>query len=172
MVAKKIQKKGETRGRKTLYRREFVDIIRRGKGAGLTNEIIAKMLGIGESTLALWREKHEAVRKAYQDGEVIALDKVKSKLFMLTQGYATTRTKKARVMRGEGKTRMVVTESIHDSVGPSGRAIEFYLTNKDPKNWKHRQDQTIRGADNDYDNWSDEQIEEELQRLEGAKGTE
>ena len=61
--------------------------------AGLSDERIAKHIGISRSTLNEWKKKHQTIKEALTTGKEIANRQVENALFRLTQG-GTVKVKK------------------------------------------------------------------------------
>lgn len=122
--------------------------------AGLTDEEIAKKIGVSRSTLAEWKKKHESIRNALADNGEIADRKVEHSLFRMTQGFSVPVRKAFKVKRTgyDEQGRKVEHEEIETGeedvyIKPDIKAITFWLKNKRPQDWKERVEDKISDED-------------------------
>lgn len=122
--------------------------------AGLTDEEIAKKIGISRSTLAEWKKKHESIRNALADNGEIADRKVEHSLFRMTQGFSVPVRKAFKVKRTgyDEQGRKVEYEEIETGeedvyIKPDIKAITFWLKNKRPQDWTERVEDKISDED-------------------------
>lgn len=111
--------------------------------AGLTDEEIAKRIGIRRSTLVDWKKKYDSIRIALAPGKDFSNRMVENTLFRATQGYEV-KVKKAFKLKkieydgdGRKKTENEVLEYAEETVyvEPEIRAIMFWLRNRMPDDW-------------------------------------
>lgn len=114
--------------------------------AGLTDEEIAKQIGISRSTLVDWKKKHESIRTALSPGKEFSNRLVENTLFKTTQGYEV-KVKKAFKLKkieydetGRKKTENEVLEYAEETVyiKPEIKSIMFWLRNRMPDEWKDK----------------------------------
>ena len=106
---------------------------------GLSNSAIAKAMTIGQVTFYSWQKKYEEFRKALKEGKAWPDDIVEASLFQRACGYSHPAVK---IMVVGGKVRQI---PFTEHFAPDTNAAEFWLTNRRPKDWRHKQE--ITGAD-------------------------
>lgn len=95
---------------------------------GAPDAEIAKLLGVAVATLKGWRERYPEFNYAWEDGQYHASVKVVASLHKRALGYDKLVWKETK----DGTFQ----EMIH--VPASMPAIAFWLTNKNPDQWKSR----------------------------------
>lgn len=114
--------------------------------AGLTDEEIARQIGIRRSTLSEWKKKYEGVRRALSTGKEYANRLVEDSLFKMTQGYDVKVRKAFKLRRTEydekgrktcEKEELEYAEET-EYVEPDIKAIMFWLKNRMPDDWKDK----------------------------------
>jgi hypothetical protein len=159
-------------GRPTDYRPEMCDDVQKWIEDGIVNHEIAARLGIATSTLYEWKDKYSDFADAFERGNNYRHQAVKNALFQRCIGYEYTEvTKEPKDEKPEDaskpiKTKMVITKKVKKQVAPDTGAIEFYLTNKCPNEFKHKTEvhSNITGdvhvkKEVDLSNLSDEELE-------------
>lgn len=114
--------------------------------AGLTDEQIAKSIGVSRSTLSEWKKKHETIREALSTGKEFADRMVENSLFKMTQGYTMNVKKAFKVKKIEyddtGKKKVEKEELQYaeetEYVSPDIKAIMFWLKNRKPDIWREK----------------------------------
>ncbi len=130
-------------------REENRAVLQAWKMAGLSDEEIAKRIGVSRSTLSEWKRKHEGIREALSSGREFADRLVENSLFRLTQGYKVEVRKsyklKKPVYDDQGKKvadEEVLATGIDDEyVKPDVRAMIFWLQNRRPEDWRKMEEQ-------------------------------
>lgn len=121
---------------------------------GMSNRDAIKLVGITEETFYKWiRDKaefSEAVHKAKEIGDQIAINDVERSLLELAKGfeYEEVRTEyESKLNDQTGKYEPTIKKQVRTKkrVVPSTEAIKFYLTNKAPEDWKNRLEQNNTG---------------------------
>lgn len=87
--------------------------------SGLTDEQIAKNMGISTSTLYQWKKDHPEISEALKEGKEVADYKVENALFLLATGFEDS----------EGKWHP-----------PNITAIIFWLKNRKPQEWREKRE--------------------------------
>jgi hypothetical protein len=105
---------------------------------GLSGEAIAKAMTIGQTTFHCWQKRYQEFRKALADGKTWPDDMVEASLFQRAIGYSHPAIK---IMTVGGRVRQV---PYIEHFAPDTGAAEFWLTNRRPKDWRHKQE--ITGA--------------------------
>lgn len=134
---------------------------------------ICKMVHIAESTYYDWKAKKPEFSEALKKAEAVFNDMVvaeaKRSLLKQIKGYTVTEKKTVTQDTGKkdehtGKPIVKVKEHsvIEKHIQPNVAATIFALTNRDPENWKNRQDTNI-SADvtlkSELEGLSDEELE-------------
>ena len=108
--------------------------------SGLTEEQIAKNIGIARQTLGKWKHAYSVIGDALKKGYAVANQEVESALFRRATGYQTTETR--MVTDSSGKK----IECVIKDVPPDTTACIFWLKNRKPDEWSDRK-HTIVEAD-------------------------
>lgn len=106
--------------------------------AGLSDERIAKEIGISRSTLSEWKKKHAGIRETLSSGKEYADRQVENSLFFLTQGgrKAVRKAFKLKRVEFDGSGKKVKEEEYLDTceedvyIKPDIKAIIFWLQNR------------------------------------------
>jgi hypothetical protein len=120
-------------GRPSKYRPWMIQRARELTAGGCTPFQVAKGIGISEVTLYEWRGRYPEFSEALRIGKENANQRVVSALFSKAVGFEHEATKIA--INAEGK---VTTVDYVERYAPDTSAAIFWLTNKDPENWRQR----------------------------------
>lgn len=127
---------------------------------GLTEEQIAKNLGVAYSTFRDYKNKYPALLAALKKGKEVIDFEVENALLKRALGYEYTEVTKERVIRKDehGKVLtdihgfptydMVVTKTVKKEVAPDTTAQIFWLKNRKPKEWRDKRDVEHSGSIN------------------------
>lgn len=112
--------------------------------AGLTNQEMAKTMGIATSTFNKWRKDREEFEEAVQMGKGIADAKVEKSLFKRALGYDYEEKKVITTIDPKtGETLPVRIEKVTKHVPPDTTAQIFWLKNRKPEDWRDRRDVAV-----------------------------
>ena len=100
---------------------------------GLTDEQIAKNIGISRASLYEWKKKEVDIFDALKKGKEIVDFEVENALLKKALGYTITLNKQKVTKDGYV---VDITEEVH--VPPDTTAQIFWLKNRKPNNWKDR----------------------------------
>lgn len=121
--------------------------------AGLSDERIAKHIGISRSTLNEWKKKHQTIKEALGTGKEIANRQVENTLFRLTQGGTVKVKKVFKLKKTQYENGKKISEEEYleareeeEYIEPDFKAISFWLRNKAPEDWR---DKVLENQDND-----------------------
>lgn len=109
---------------------------------GLTDEQIAKNVGIACSTLYVWKGSYPEITEALKKGKEVVDIQVENALLKRALGYAFTEVTKERVAErdpGTGEilgSSMIVTKEVIKEVTPDVTAQIFWLKNRKPEAWR------------------------------------
>lgn len=135
---------------------------------GLTDEQIARNMGISRKTLYVWCEKYGDICNTLKKGKDVADREVESALYRRAIGYRMKKqTRELRLNRKTGKREMVVTKETEEEVAPDVTAAIFWLKNRKPEEWRDKRDVTIGGIEEDQ-----KKVDEVLRQLKDMGGDE
>ena len=98
---------------------------------GLSNEDIARVIGVGSKTLYRWLGNYAEFRQSLQDGREDADLAVVQALFRRAVGFETTETV---IIPGTRNGRPSAV-SVPKAYPPDVRAATFWLSNRQPERW-------------------------------------
>lgn len=124
-------------GRPSKYRAWMVERARSLAAGGCTPFQIAKGIGVSEVTLYEWKGRYPEFSEALKLGKESANERVVSALFAKAVGFEHEATKIAINSDGD-----VTKVDYIERYAPDTSAIQFWLTNKDPANWRQRVEHT------------------------------
>lgn len=105
---------------------------------GLTDEQIAKNLGIAYSTFKDYKNKHSAFSAALKKGKEVVDFEVENALLKRALGYKYNEITQEPVEVGEGITMLQTTKIVTKQVAPDTTAQIFWLKNRKPDKWRDR----------------------------------
>ncbi len=124
---------------------------------GHTNKNICKAIGISEASFYAWLDPNdpqfrseflESVTLAREIHRKSSLDKATASLLEVALGHdAEESSTKLATDRKTGKVYVKEKTTYHKHFEPNVQALIFFLTNRDPENWKQRQTSEITGKD-------------------------
>lgn len=130
---------------------------------GLTDEQIAKNMGIGYSTLQTWKSKYQDIQDTLKRGKEVVDREVENALLKRALGYSYNEVTQEADELGELSVTKVVTKQ----VSPDVTAQIFWLKNRKPGKWRDRKETEISGGleVQNKSNPYDELTAEELRKL-------
>ena len=96
---------------------------------GLTDEQIAKNIGINRTTLYDWKKKETNIADALKKGKEVVDFEVENALLKRALGYE---------YEEETYENGILTKKVKKHVAPDTTAQIFWLKNRKPNNWKDR----------------------------------
>ena len=119
-----------------------LDVIERYARAGLTEHQLALCLRVSEHTLLKWRRDKKwgpLMEQATKKGHAQANERVQQSLFKRAVGYSY---EKVTYEEKVDKTGALIPTTKREIIeyAPSEVAAMMWLSNKDPDNWKQKQD--------------------------------
>ena len=123
--------------------------------SGLTDQDIAKNIGISRSTLNVWRERFPQIANAISAGKEVADYAVENALFRRAVGYETEEETLERLFdKTTGKFEMRVTKTVRKRVAPDTVAAIFWLKNRRPDKWRDWAEENSGAVNNEFvDAW-------------------
>ncbi|MCD8090351.1 MAG: helix-turn-helix domain-containing protein [Clostridiales bacterium] len=96
---------------------------------GLSDEEIAKKMGVSRSTLNEWKNKYSDISDTLKKGKEVADYEIENALFKKAKGYR---------IREEKLDRFGNVVELEREIPPDVAAIIFWLKNKRPDKWRDR----------------------------------
>lgn len=105
---------------------------------GLTDEQIAKNLGIAYSTFREYKKKYSALSAVLKKGKEVIDFEVEGALIRRALGYSYVEETKELIEDKEtGTAEMKVVKTVTKHVAPDVTAQIFWLKNRKPEEWKN-----------------------------------
>lgn len=133
---------------------------------GLTDEQIAKNIGIGTRTLYEWKNKFPQIMQSLKRGKEVVDRQVENALLKRALGYRYDEVTKESVERLNPETKrpepvMVETKRVTKEVQPDTTAAIFWLKNRKPEQWRDKKETELSGGvtvNNPFDELSIEEL--------------
>lgn len=129
-------------GRPTKYSPEYDEKAAKLCHLGATDRDLADFFEVAESTLNLWKLKHQSFSESLKLGKEAADARVEQSLYRRATGY-TFDSEKIFNDKDDGIVRAACLEH----VAPDVTACIFWLKNRKPAEWRDRIEQAIMGKD-------------------------
>ena len=106
---------------------------------GLTDDQIAKNIGVSVSTLNNWKNKYVEILEFLKRGKEVIDRQVENALLKRALGYEYTETTREAVKDPEsGEVNMCITKKVTKQVVPDTTAQIFWLKNRKPDKWRDK----------------------------------
>jgi hypothetical protein len=142
--------------------KEGLTLIEGWAKAGLSDEQIAKNIGVTTTTFYEWKKKYADFTEALKKGKEVSDFEVENALFKSATGYEYEERKEVQeVVDGVMRKKMEITRK---HVPPNATSAIFWLKNRKPVEWRDRKETNISGeltTVNPYENLT----VDELRRL-------
>ncbi|WP_338630836.1 transposase [Clostridium baratii] len=127
---------------------------------GLTDEQIAKNLGIAVSTLNDYKNKYSEFSESLKRGKEVIDIEVENALLKRALGYKYNEVTKELIRDKEtGEEELRVTKVVTKEVTPDTTAQIFWLKNRKPEEWRDKKDVEHSGnVSNPYEGLTKEQL--------------
>ena len=129
---------------------------------GLTDEQIAKNVGISKETFYQWKKKYPDFSDSLKRGKEVVDIQVENALLKRALGYSYKEvTKEAKLNPQTSQYELVVTKEVIKEVPPDTTAQIFWLKNRKPNDWRDKRDVAVNGnmsMTNPYDELSVEEL--------------
>ena len=114
---------------------------------GLSDEQVAKNIGVNVRTLYDWAGKYPQISQALKKGREVVISQVKNALVERARGYEYwEEVQELRFNKATGKSELTTIKRTKKHMAPDVGAIAFYLKNVDPKNWRDKPEAASDGA--------------------------
>lgn len=131
-------------GRPTKYNPQYHDPWITGLARrGYTADEIAEDLGVAPSTLKKWLKENEALCEAVKHARSVSDTAVETSLYKRATGYKITKRKTVITTDNKGNPMPARIETIEEEIAPDTTACIFWLKNRDPENWRDRQEVAV-----------------------------
>lgn len=111
---------------------------------GLTDEQIAKNLGIGKNTFYEYKKEHQDFSDSLKKGKEIVDYEVENALLKRALGYEYKEITKEKSLNPKtGRYEMTISKEVTKQVAPDTTAQIFWLKNRKPKEWRERQEVAV-----------------------------
>ena len=129
---------------------------------GLTDEQIAKNMGINVATLYEYKKRYHEINESLKRGKQVVDIEVENALLKRALGYEyEENTYEAKYDKEEGKYVQVLTKTVTKHVQPDTTAQIFWLKNRKPKEWRDKQEIEHSGSvNNPFEGLSTEELRE------------
>lgn len=168
---------------KSKYTKKIADSIERliiDKEDTLTQSRMCAIVGISVDTLDRWKKNNaefaERIKIAKENAEMVRRERIlllcDDKLEKLIEGYDYEEKRTVTIDDGAGKPKIKEQTITKKHITPSLGAIIHYQTNKDPRNWKNRQNNEVTGKDGKdlFAGLKDEELDARIAELEKKLG--
>lgn len=106
---------------------------------GLTQEQIAKNIGISRKTLGVWAKEHKKIEQALKKKKEVADIEVENSLFKRANGYKSKEVTKELVKDPvTGKLKLMTVKEVIKEVPPDPTSMIYYLNNRKPDEWRNK----------------------------------
>lgn len=108
---------------------------------GLTNEEMARSMGVHRATLQRWIVDHSDIRDAIKRGRLLACEAIENALFKKATGMVledTVEEYKGELRDGKPSNGTVTKRTVRRQVPPDTAAAIFYLKNRMPERYSDR----------------------------------
>lgn len=126
-------------GRPTKFQPEFVAQARKLADLGATDREVAEFFEVDERTLHRWKHQHAEFCQSLKVGKSAADARVEQSLYRRAVGYSFD-AEKVFQFRG-----IIVRAPTVEHVPPDTTAAIFWLKNRDPENWRDKQEHEHSG---------------------------
>lgn len=129
---------------------------------GLTDEQIARNMGITRETLRVWRNKYSVISATLKRGKEVVDRQVENALLKRALGYQYDEVTREIVFDEiSQKDELTVTKIVTKEVAPDTTAQIFWLKNRKPNEWRDRKDIEHSGGivtHNPFEGLTEEQL--------------
>lgn len=132
---------------------------------------VCRIVGISERSFYEWQSKNadfaDAIKAAKEDFTKAILCECEKSLVKLIRGYDYEERKTVMVDDNKGKPKIKEQTITKKHIAPSLGALIHFQSNKDPENWKNKQNVEVTGKDGKdlFANKTVEELESELKNI-------
>ena len=133
-------------GRPTAYRPEYAKQVHALCLLGATNADLARIFGVGITTVDRWIAAHDEFRGALKSGRDEADAQVAKSLYRRALGYSHKAVKIITVASGNNQGSVVEEVPYIERYPPDTVAAIFWLKNRRPDLWRDKQSLELSGV--------------------------
>lgn len=138
---------------------------------GLTDEQIAKKMGICRDTLIEWKKKYSDISDTLKKGKEIVDIQVENALLKKALGCSYKEvTKESKFNAETNEYELIVTKEVTKTVPPDTTAQIFWLKNRRPDLWRDKKDVEVGGSLDTSSTLTDEELEKEISKIKSKLG--
>lgn len=142
MTARKKPEDKKRAGRKTDFKREYIELGYNYALLGAIDTEMADFFGVSEQTFNSWKKKEPAFLESIKAGKVQSDAKVALRLLDRALGYDYEEVHIERVGR-----KIKSKKTLHKQMPPDTVAAIFWLKNRQPEKWRDKQYNELTGKD-------------------------
>lgn len=116
---------------------------------GLTDEQIARSMGIRRETLWVWKRDHPNISNALKKGRMLACEVIENALFKKATGMVvedSVEEYRGELRDGKPSNGTVVRRTTRRQIPPDTAAAIFYLKNRMPDRYSDRRTMEVEAA--------------------------
>ena len=146
MATKKTKVMKNPEGRPTKYLPIYNNIVKNLATKGLIDKEICEVLLITEPTFIKWKRDYPEFFKAYKEGKESPIQEVANALRKKAIGCTVEeRIYEPKMIKRNGKLipskhRVTLIRKVKKELPPDAGACALYLKNRDPDNWRDKQE--------------------------------
>jgi hypothetical protein len=131
-------------GRKTTFRREYIDQARVLCEEGMTDKELARFFGVNKTTIYDWQFAHPEFAEAIKLGKEPANDRLERTAYEVAMGYSTTLTE-TKILRDKDGNEFASVVEREVVIPPNADMLRWMLKNRRPEKWKDKTEQAMTG---------------------------
>ena len=136
-------------GRPTKYKKEYNKQAEKICVLGATDEFLADYFEVDVSTIGNWKNNHPSFLESIKKGKIEADLKVADSLYNRAIGYSHPEQK---VFNNQGE---ILTHDTTKHYAPDPTALIFWLKNRQPKQWRDKQELDVNATVSSADDWAE-----------------
>jgi hypothetical protein len=140
-------------GRPSRYKAEYAEQAYKFCLLGATDVRLGEFFGVSEKTINTWKEAHPEFLQSIKSGKELADAEIAHSLYHRAKGYSHQAVK---IFNNQGE---IIVEPYTEHYPPDTGAAMAWLKNRQPKNWRDKQEIEHSGAiDVDIERMDDNEI--------------
>jgi hypothetical protein len=140
-------------GRPSRYKAEYAEQAYKFCLLGATDVRLGEFFGVSEKTINTWKEAHPEFLQSIKSGKELADAEIAHSLYHRAKGYSHQAVK---IFNNQGE---IIVEPYTEHYPPDTGAAMAWLKNRQPKNWRDKQEIEHSGAiDVDIERMNDDEI--------------
>lgn len=128
-------------GRPSKYKAEYAEQAYKLCLLGATDKDMADFFEVDEATINRWKESHTEFCESLKKGKMMADATVAQKLYHRAIGY-----EHPEIITASHQGQITDTMEVTKHYAPDPTAAIFWLKNRQPANWRDKQEREITGS--------------------------